>query len=90
MNNPLDTISKITGLKRAEMDAIFQQVKANHAKLESCARHDFSIPVDHLTKQPIPAPAVLCYWECRHCHGQVGALEKNWYERGLQQANSRL
>ena len=76
-----------------DFKAIQAEVKANMAKLDGCARHEFDIPIDRRTKKPIappPGPSKLffCEWECIHCGGQVGGREKGWYERGIKHARA--
>jgi hypothetical protein len=39
-------------------DEILREVKANQAKLPSCARPDFSLPLDRRTQQPLSQPAI--------------------------------
>ena len=84
----IENLEKITGFKRAEMDAIFQEVKANQKRLKECVRpHDFSICLDRRTKEPIPNPTPQqlfgAKWKCTLCGGIVDGLEKRTYLEGL-------
>jgi hypothetical protein len=67
-----------------DVDEIFQQVKANSAKLDSCALHDFSIPVDRRTKQVLDKPDLFCRWRCSKCLGEVDGIVRRWYRLGLE------
>jgi len=71
-----DTLSAVSGLKPKAVDEIFEQVKANGAKLDGCpGPHDF-VPVD---------PARLFHrFRCTKCGGQVDGSAARWYRRGLQ------
>ena len=84
----IEKLEKVTGLKRQELDKIFQQVKANLKLLESCPRHNFSVPVDRHTKQPIPDKVTFCDWRCSECGGWVDGLAKRWYEQGMAHAKA--
>lgn len=86
MSKVIETLEKVTGLKRKDMDEIFQQVKANHKLLESCPRHDFSIALDHFTKKPLEVATTFSDWRCSNCGGWVDGAAKRWYERGLAHA----
>lgn len=89
--NTIDTLSEVTGIKKPEMDAIFQEVKANHSILKGCQRpHDFSICLERHTKEPIenptPAQHFGAKWKCSKCGGIVDSLHKIHYEEGLRDA----
>jgi hypothetical protein len=51
-------------------------VRANHAKLDACGRHDF---------QPVPHPRhkFISDYVCRCCGGKIDASAHRWYQRGL-------
>lgn len=65
-------------------------VRANHAKLNSCRRHDFTIPVDRSTKKPITVHEPFCYWQCQRCGGWVSGTDRKWYETGLEHAGRQV
>ena len=83
----IDKLCEITGVKRADVDEIWKQVKANNALLDGCVIHDFSICLDRRSKQPIESPTRAqrfgCKWKCFNCGGVVDNLAKIWYVRGL-------
>ena len=56
-------------------DEIQEQVKANHAKLDSCSYHDFS-------KDITPDQTFCKKYQCVNCGGTVDSIAKNWYEKG--------
>lgn len=70
--------------KKIEDWAIFQEVKENLARLDTCPLHDFSFPVNCLTREPIEVPEPFCKWRCRNCGGVVDFQAKQWYEKGLK------
>lgn len=89
--NAVETISKVTGMSKPEVDSVFQEVKANQRKLESCIRpHDFSICLDRRTKQPIDNPTPQQHfgakWQCSKCDGIVDSIHKINYNQGLKDA----
>lgn len=70
-------------MNRADVDEIFREVKANHAKLNACpGPHEFTIEYRKI------GPMVRD-WECAKCHGHVENLYKMWYERGLAHGRKR-
>jgi len=68
---------------------IMADVKANHAKLESCDRHDFSQPIDRRTKEPIPERVVFCDWRCVRCGGWVDCHAKHWFDIGVRHGGAK-
>lgn len=86
--NTIETLTQITGIKRAAMDAIFQEVKANQKRLRECVRpHEFSICLDRHTKAKIPHPTDQqkfgAKWKCAKCGGIVDGLTKRTYDEGV-------
>jgi hypothetical protein len=82
--NVLETITEVTGVKRPDLDSIFQKVKANSKTLEECAGpHDFSICLDRRSELPVEKPVFGCKWKCAKCGGIVEGTVKLWYDRGL-------
>lgn len=76
--NTIEKIEDLTGLKRGEMDKIWQEVKANSAKLESCSLpHEFSVEYRRTGK-------LVRDWECSKCHGHVDIHAKKWYMQGIK------
>lgn len=59
-------------------------VAFNNAKLAVCKLpHDFSIPLNRLTREELPAPVMFCRWKCKTCGGIVDGEHKHWYLLGL-------
>ena len=79
--DPIDTISRVTGLSRPVMDQIWEQVKANHKLLNTCAGHDFS--VEHEKRCTLTTK-----WKCARCGGVISHSDKHWYELGLKHGQS--
>lgn len=75
-NDSVTVISKATGLPRAELLAIWDQVKSNQALLNACPRHSFE-----------PALAGNRKRKCSACGGTAGVNEAAWYEDGLRHAD---
>lgn len=74
MNNPLEKLARATGIVQPELMSIWDQVKANHALLESCHLHDFGSTDAH---------KLGAKYTCRACGGAADAVAVSWYQRGL-------
>jgi hypothetical protein len=71
-------MSEVTGLGRGAVVEIWEQVKANNAKLEDCPYHEF---------EQSPQTAVLRSlthqkYVCKHCGGEVNYQQYSWHEKG--------
>ncbi len=62
---------------------IFEEVKENHRKLDSCSLHDFSIDIT-------PSKPYMKKFRCTNCSGEVDLTTKSWYEKGLQHGQDAL
>lgn len=83
MSTNVEKLEELTGLKRGQMDEIWQTVKANKARLDSCTGpHDFSIEFRKLGQ-------FVRDWECSRCHGHVESIYKHWYELGLKHGDRK-
>lgn len=71
----LEVLGRVSGLGEPEAHRIWERVKANSAKLESCSRHEF---------EPIEDDRRIRSQRCSKCGGEVGGSEALWYKRGLQ------
>jgi hypothetical protein len=60
---------------KPEMKAIWEEVKANHARLDSC-------PGPH--KFPPFRAKLNDRYVCETCNGAIDSVNRIWYERGLQ------
>lgn len=78
MSDSVNTISGLTGLPRSELLGIWAEVKANHARLDACPRHNF---VQDKSGQ------MGSRWTCAACGGWVSASDALWYQRGLEHAS---
>lgn len=58
------------------MDELFKEIQENSNKLQSCEYHQF---VD-IT----PERTFAKKYQCKNCKGTLGAINKCWYEKGLQ------
>lgn len=79
MADSVDTISDATGIKRADMLAIWEAVKANGAKLNACSYHEFEL-IDG-TDRPFKRR-----YRCKHCGGDVDGQAWYWHEQGRRPA----
>ena len=70
----IGVMSQVSGLSRADVLSIAEQVKANHAKLNSCAYHEFA-PI-------LPLVPVRQRYRCINCGGEIDAIAHMWHERG--------
>lgn len=67
----------IRGLPRAELLRIWEDVQANHKRLEACAGpHDFQPVIDPKLKLPRD-------YTCALCNGRISATDHFWYARGI-------
>lgn len=67
-------------MTKEEAKAIFEQVKANHAKLAACkGPHNFQTYGDQ--NSPLRA---FKKKRCELCLGELNELDVIWYERGLK------
>lgn len=74
----LDTLCKVSRTSRPELDKIWQEVKANQAKLDAClGPHDFSIEYRKIGN-------FVRDYQCTKCSGHIQSGDKRWYERGLK------
>jgi hypothetical protein len=78
--NSLDTLSGMTGLTKADMQGILANVRANLARLDTCAVHRF---------EAIEPDRVMSRYRCTHCKGEVDSHAAHWYARGMAHANGR-
>jgi hypothetical protein len=80
MPDLFDSVAKITGVKMTpEIRAVLDDVTRNVSVLETCSKHDFSIP-------ETPPNSMLSRFKCSRCGGTVRGTEKRWYEFGLNHA----
>lgn len=81
-NGTIDGISAlaaVSGLQRADIFGIAEQVKKNHAALNGCAGHAFTAinPGGFMTK-----------FRCANCNGEVDHHAHHWYVQGRKHAGA--
>ena len=76
MADSLDTLSDAAGIDREGMLGLWAEVKANHAKLESCHEHDFR-------DDPRSDRLFSRKFFCSNCGGWADAHAVHWYQKGL-------
>lgn len=79
MPDSLDKLSAAAGVSRDSMLSLWEEVRANHERLESCPRHDFHTPE--------PGRLGVRY-TCRACGGWADGHAIVWYMRGLAHGES--
>lgn len=68
-------------LTKADHQRIWEEVKANHAKLDGCpGPHDFQ-PCESIRGTAVPRR-----YRCAICGGEVDTINRRWYQRGLDHA----
>lgn len=72
--NGAAVLSDLSGIPQDGVREIFEQVKANHAKLNACAYHEFD-PIEG------SRPTRRRY-RCRHCGGEIDSIAFHWHEQG--------
>jgi hypothetical protein len=73
-----DALSRVSGVPKAEINEIWQKVKANSERLRSCVRpHDFS----EVTRLVGTIPRE---YRCTRCGGTVDSINRSWYVEGLK------
>jgi hypothetical protein len=89
MTKSLDDIGQLVGLAPGEALAIWEQEKANKAKLDRCALHQFRL-TEHVDANPITRGRLR--FTCLHCGGTLQYTNILWYERGAKavDANARV
>jgi hypothetical protein len=68
-------------ITREEHQRIWEEVKENHRKLDSCKKHSFDEDVT-------PDRVLGKTYKCTSCGGTVDSITKSWYELGLKHAGS--
>lgn len=73
----LQVLSNLTGVTKKEVLSIWEQVKANKARLDECNLHNF-VQIDNRLGSK---------WRCDKCQGEVDASAVLWYQKGLNHSN---
>jgi hypothetical protein len=60
---------------------LMKKIKENHRKLDGCCFHEFTI--DATTDKKLDKR-----YRCVNCDGEVNAMAKHWYEKGIEQAKN--
>lgn len=78
----MDEFSRITGLSKPVINEVWEEVKANHARLDTCTGPHKFVPID--------ATKVLGRrYVCSLCKGEVDSINRSWYEKGFEHAQNR-
>lgn len=65
----------MSGLPTKEVDKVWEEVKANHAKLDGCPIHEFELL--------LPTQPLRHRYRCKRCGGEIKGDAHHWYERGV-------
>jgi len=77
VDKALDALANVSGLKKKEINQIWEEVKANHKKLRECeGPHEFEKENDGLHFR--------AQYRCKKCGGTVRGHEYQWYMEGLR------
>ena len=69
-------LSRISGIPRGEVLPLWEQVKANRAKLDACPRHRFD-------SRPVKMGQKVV---CLECGGETGLVDIGYYLKGYRAA----
>ncbi len=73
----LDALSDVSGVPRADVQKIWEQVKVNNVLLLSCAGpHDFRVEGEGVGRHE----------RCLKCQGTVKITDAHWYKLGMEHA----
>ena len=65
---------------RETVKQLWEEVKANHARLDLCNYHEFErIGTDMPTR-----------FKCKYCQGEIDGINYNWYMKGMTHAKMQL
>lgn len=73
----LRVLSDLTGVDKEKISSIWEQVKANQARLDTCNLHDFEQIESRFGSK----------WRCKKCQGEADASAVLWYQKGLNHSN---
>jgi hypothetical protein len=76
-----DAVGKITGVQ-IDAKKVWEEVKENHRKLDTCKRHVFVAIPDSTT--PIPRK-----YKCTACGGTADSINVHWYNLGVQHGGTK-
>lgn len=89
----IQQVGEMVGIPAKDTDQILKQIRANTALLDGCSGHDFSICLDRITKEPISNPTPSQHfgakWKCSKCGGYTDAINKSWYNRGVDHGRGK-
>lgn len=73
--NGVSALSEFSGLPKGDVQAIFEQVKENNAKLNGCQYHEFELHEQG-------ALVSRSKFRCIHCGGTINGDQYRWHELG--------
>lgn len=72
-------------MTKAELERIWEEVKANHARLRGCQfPHEFATEPDPLRPKGPPR------WRCSKCNGTLEYIHGGYYNDGLRHGRGDL
>lgn len=77
MGDVVKALSDVSGLRKKEIKQIWENVKANHKRLDECeGPHEFELVGED---RPLKSK-----YRCRKCKGELDRINHGWYQRGLE------
>lgn len=80
--NGLHLVSNVAGMSKEKAQRLWDQVRANHARLESCGNHGF-VPIDGTS-------GMRARYRCMRCLGEVDSTAYRWFTCGRQHATDQM
>jgi hypothetical protein len=77
LKSALDVLGDLSGLSKPALNEILEQVRANQALLNACARHEF--------EQVLPVVPLRQKYRCKRCGGEVDHHAWYWHQQGRRQ-----
>lgn len=71
-----DALSRVSGVPRDEVFALWEQVKANHKRLDECQG-------PHVFVSLTPEKQIGQRFRCDRCQGEADGVHVHWYRLGL-------
>ena len=71
----VDVLSNISGMTKADIKKIANDVRKNNEKLNNCQCHNFCIQIEHGYREK---------FKCENCGGIIDGIMKKYYELGLE------
>jgi hypothetical protein len=81
MTTPLELLAQVSGIGNVDLKKIAADVTANHARLNSCASHQF--------ESCGGSEVIRRKYRCELCHGTVDMHAYYWYQLGCKHSTDQ-